>query len=338
MKTKVLYVDTTTRDGTQGIRPMESRKGECLALMAEGAAAHIQSVSEAGIKDFDAASIANGKVVPIMSGAEEWLKERPRVIAQGLLLSSGEEHLGKAREMIGTRAINALACVMSTDPDFLWRNNFIRKTDDGQPIPEGAILAHADTLASISMARYRTMLDLARTTKVPLHVYLSMATGGNAPTQEYNTPEKVAELISRIELRTKRSRVIVSDTKGCGTEASIAELMEAARGAIGNREIGFHPHMRPSISLEDVTAYLRAAIKPLSGLDRIYIEGGFGSSGGCIAVSDAPANLNISVIHQALLEIADEIGVVIPNLNLEQLNQIDRSTTEWMEKMTATTQ
>lgn len=295
--TEVVVVDTSARDGLQGV---QTQTENAQVVMRRCMPTYLEQAMEGGIFHFDAVSTASPKLVPVMGVYPEWLKEvRPKTVdpidIQALVFSGNNGAVAALEQFVQMDRIKSLAFVHSHDPDFLWANSNIRKhSETGEDIKrEDAHKYEADILWQ-SRQRYEGVKGLAKRLGIPLHVYMSRATGMREDAQAVQTADVKAVMaeMEKIDLLSD-SRFIVCDTDAINDHAFLGELLQEVRGRLleTQRDIGVHLHVMKG-DPQGVQRLVRATIGALHG-KRIYMETGMNGLGGCIALKDASANLDV---------------------------------------------
>lgn len=305
-QTEVVNVDTSLRDGLQGVKANAEVAADVLERYAP---TYLELMKEAGTVHFDAVSTASPKLVPVMGVYSKWLKEvHPGVMdslrLQALVFNGNNGAVETLQQFVQMGRIKSLAFVHSHDPDFLWANSNIRKhSQTGDDISrEDAPRWGADILWQ-SRERYEQVKDLAASLGIPLNVYMSRATGVRDEAHFVQTAHvgKVLQEMEKIDL-LPGSRFIVCDTDAINDDVLLAELLGEVRGRLleTHPDIGVHLHVMKN-DPQGVQRLIRSAVGALHG-KRIYMETGMAGLGGCIILKDASANLDVFDLIKGLQE------------------------------------
>lgn len=305
-ETEVFNVDTSLRDGLQGIKADPAVAADVLERYVP---TYLELMKVAGTTHFDAVSTASPKLVPVMGVYPQWLQEvQPEVMdslyLQALVFNGNNGAVEILQHFVQIGRIKSLAFVHSHDPDFLWANSNIRKhSQTGEEISrEDAPHWGADILWQ-SRQKYENVRQLAESLGLPLHVYMSRATGTREDAQTIQTAdvEAVMAEMGKIDL-LPNSHFIVCDTDAVNDHVFLGELLQEVRGRFleTNQEIGVHLHVLKN-DPQGVQRLIRSAVQALHHR-RIYMETGMAGLGGCIILKDASANLDVLDLIRGLQE------------------------------------
>lgn len=299
-------MDTSLRDGLQGTKV---DPGVAADVMVTNVQSYLKHARDGGVVHFDAVSSAKPERVPVMGVYPKWLSaleasEIDSVQLQALVFNNDPKAIEMLKGFVRLGRIKSFAFVHSHDPDFLWANSNIRKHTTGDEISREDAPRYAADIIWQSRQRYEKLRRVAQELGIPLNVYMSRATGSREDAQTVETAdvEAVMNEMKMIDL-LPGSRFIVCDTDAVNDHGFLAEILTEVRGQLleTHSDVGVHLHVMKN-DPGGVQRLVRSAVRALSGR-RIYMETGMAGLGGCIALKDASANLDVFDLVTAMREI-----------------------------------
>ncbi|MFT9821232.1 hydroxymethylglutaryl-CoA lyase, partial [Lysinibacillus sp. NPDC056185] len=213
------------RDGLQNIDT---------EVTTEGKVALVRALALGGLRRIEAVSFVSPRAVPQMADAEEVVRGIQDV--PGLSVEALVPNERGAERALGTGGVDRLVFVVAASDTFNHRN--VRMT------------------AEESLLGLSAVSGLAHAAAVPLSVVVATAFG--CPYEGDVPAEAVTALVGRaVDCGT--DEIILADTTGMATPASVAALVPAARAAAGC-SVGIHLHDTRGLGLANALAALALGV------------------------------------------------------------------------------